>query len=256
MSTLRTARETPEGRDPPLFRHPEWQERFPWLVQGVTGRGPSDAPFDLRLWGEPAPGPVLERWEALGDATGAVRVVHGRQVHGARVALHRETGPGLHLVGACDGHATDAPGVLLTVSLADCVPVFVVHPRRRAVALLHAGWRGTAAGILERGLETLAGRLAADPDDVHLHLGPAICGDCYEVGPEVHRALGLAEPEGPRPVDLREVLARRARDSGVAGHRITSSEWCTRCGDSPFFSHRGGDRGRHLGFLGVDPLAP
>src|SRR5690606_18360795 len=103
---------------------------------------------------------------------------------------------------AIDGHATRAPGLLLAVSVADCVPVSLVDPERRAVALLHAGWRGAAAGILERGLEVLAERLLARPEDLHVHLGPAICGGCYEVGPEVHRALGLPEPPAPAPVDL------------------------------------------------------
>jgi hypothetical protein len=146
---------------------------------------------------------------------------------------------------------TAVPHVLLTVGLADCVGVSIVDPVRRAVALLHCGWRGTVAGMLETGVETLRERLDSHPSDLHVHLGPAICGECYEVGPEVHEALGLEVPQGPRPVDLRRVLALRAAAAGAEADRITVSEHCTRCGESPFFSHRGGAVERHQAYLGV-----
>ena len=135
------------------------------------------------------------------------RWVHGRQVHGATVRLHEAGPPGLAISPSCDGHVSGAPGVLLTVGLADCVGISLVDPVRRAVALLHSGWRGTAAGILEAGITVLRERLDSHARDLHVHLGPAICGRCYEVGPEVHAALGLPAPRGPQPVDLRAVLA-------------------------------------------------
>jgi YfiH family protein len=193
----------------------------------------------------------MERWGRLTRETGADRVVHGRQVHGAAVRLHDAGPPGLHVSPATDGHATRASGVLLTVSVADCAPISLVAPDARVVALLHGGWRGVAAGILERGLELLAGRLDVQPHDLHAHLGPAICGRCYEVGPEVHRGLGLAEPDRAAPIDLRAVIAERARRAGVADQRITQSTWCTRCGDGPFFSHRGGCTERQVAVLGI-----
>jgi copper oxidase (laccase) domain-containing protein len=139
--------------------------------------------------------------------------------------------------------------VLLAVTIADCVPVFVVDAGARAVCLLHAGWRGTAAGVLERGLERMTARgMGAD---VHVHLGPAICGSCYEVGPEVFAALGEPVPSRPTPIDLRGVLARRAVAAGVDPSRVTVSAHCTRCTGSELFSHRGGDRGRQVGYLGI-----
>jgi hypothetical protein len=137
------------------------------------------------------------------------------------------------------------------VTVADCVPVFVVDPHRRVVGLLHAGWRGTAAGILEAGVSLLAGQSEAEPGNLLVHLGPAICGSCYEVGPEVHAALGLHEPGTPTPVDLRGLLAEKALDLGVMGANITRSTFCTLCGASPFFSHRGGATQRQVGFLGI-----
>lgn len=150
-----------------------------------------------------------------------------------------------------DGHITIAEGILLGVTVADCVPVFLVDPKARAVGLLHAGWRGTVDSILEQGIESLRRELGTDPDTLHLHLGPAICGGCYEVGSEVHAALGLPEPAGPSPVDLRGQLAHRAVDLGVGEDRMTQSAWCTLCQGSPFFSHRRGDSERQVGFLGI-----
>src|SRR5690606_2097555 len=141
------------------------------------------------------------------------------------------------------------PGVLLTVSVADCVPVFLVDERTRAVALLHAGWRGVAAGILTAGIQVLEREAGSEPSDLRVHLGPSICGTCYEVGPEVHEALGLTPPAAPRPVDLRQVLAEQALALGVRAERISRSAYCPRCGDSPFFPHRRGDSGRQSGVL-------
>lgn len=237
----------------PAVVHPVWSERFPWLVQGTTTRraGPDGPPFDLRT---PGPGeesvagavPTSERWTALRRWAGARSLVRARQVHGSVV---RTTAGGETSVPDCDGHLTTEIGVLLAVTVADCVPVFLVDPEARAVALLHAGWRGVAAGILEEGIDGLGG--AGVAARLHLHLGPSICGACYEVGPEVWEALGLPRPPGPTPLDLRGVLVRRALEAGVAAARISRSEHCTRCGDGSFYSHRGGDAGRQAAFLGI-----
>lgn len=235
----------------PVASRAEWREGFPWLVQGITARGPGEVPFDLGLFGPGAAGEVQERWAALARELAVRRVVVGHQVHGRGVRVHGEGPPGLAVLPATDGHATRVPGVLLAVTVADCVPVLAVDPGRRTVAALHAGWRGVAAGILEEGLGILADRFGTLPAEVELHLGPAICGTCYQVGPEVHAALGLSSPEAPRPVDLRAVLARRAVHAGVCPGRITVSAWCTRCGDSPFFSHRAGHPQRQVAFLGI-----
>jgi copper oxidase (laccase) domain-containing protein len=106
-----------------------------------------------------------------------------------------------------------------------------------------------AAGVLERGLALMPGR--ADARELRVHLGPAICGRCYEVGPEVFAALGEAVPPSATVIDLRGVVARRALEAGVSPSSITVSEHCTRCTHSGLFSHRGGDLGRQVGYLGI-----
>lgn len=239
---------------PPALVHSGWSRAFPWLVQGTTARGSGDAPFDLGLFSDASPRETAERaWQSLMAATGMPGAAHARQPHGARVAVHRRVAPGLTLVDDCDGHVTTEPGLLLGVTTADCVPVSVVDPERRAVAMIHAGWRGAAAGVLEEGLRALRDEAGSDAGALHVHLGPAICGACYEVGPEVFAALGEPVPERPTPIDLRAVLERRAVAAGVAAGRVTVSAHCTRCSDAGLFSHRGGDGERQVGYLGVRP---
>lgn len=247
MGPFRAVEEAPHPVLPAVL-HSEWEKRFPWLIQGTT-RGGGD--FDMGLFGDASTSrDVLTHWDRLRAETGMSVVACAHQVHGAAVRWHAPAAPGLHLFGPCDGHATGAAGTLLGVTVADCVPVSVVDPRRQVVALLHAGWRGTAAGILERGLAVLAERASTRPVDLQVHLGPAICGTCYQVGPEVFRALGLAEPPSPALLDLRAVLAGRVVDAGVPADHVTVSTHCTRCGQG-FVSHRRGDRGRQAGFLGI-----
>ena len=146
--------------------------------------------------------------------------VHSHQVHGSGVHLHEGVEEGLRIAPPGDGHVTRQVGLMLTVTTADCVPVFMVDGRTRAIGLLHAGWRGAAAGILEAGLGGLIDALDSKPGDLHVHLGPAICGQCYEVGPEVFSALDVEIGER---LDLRRVLASRAESMGVPGSQVTTS---------------------------------
>ena len=237
----------------PVATHPGWKRRFPWLIQGVTWRGRASQPFDLALFGSGEHAASQARWEALREATGAVCVHHAQQVHGTAVHVHQGVAPGLLLSPPADGHVTRSSAALLAVTVADCIPILLVDEARRAVGALHGGWRGLASGIVESGLQALRERFGSRPLDISAHLGPAICGDCYQVGPEVHEALGLQLPSAPTPVDLRGVAATRAVAAGVPAAQVTVSAWCTHCQDSPFFSHRRGDRQRQAGFVGVAP---
>jgi purine-nucleoside/S-methyl-5'-thioadenosine phosphorylase / adenosine deaminase len=235
---------------PPLWEIPGWRSRF-GVEAGITGRGEGD-PFDLGL-GDAAPvGLVMERWRAFrGAFPGAPACVLSRQVHGNSVVWHQNVPPGWLLFDGADGHATTAPGTLLLVTVADCVPVYLVAPERGAVALLHAGWRGVASGILERGVSVLAERTGADPGDLVMHAGVAISGGAYEVGREVMAAVGAeAEGDGPWHLDLRQRLVAQAHRLGIG--EVTVSSHCTAGEATEFFSHRrsGGRDGRMVAFLG------
>jgi hypothetical protein len=106
---------------------------------------------------------------------------------------------------------------------------------------------------VERGIERMAAAWGSAAADLWLHCGPAICGRCYEVGPEVHAALypDRPPPAGKENVDVRAAIVGRAIGHGVRPERITVSTHCTRCGDGEFFSYRGGDVGRQYGVLGI-----
>lgn len=251
MTHARTFSETPSPRPFPALRLEEWTHRWPWLLQGITTAGP-EGDWDLALFGnEASGGPVMARWEALLQGLPARGAAHARQVHGDAVRIHGVAEPGLRVAPPCDGHLTRAPGLLLAASVADCVPVYLVAPATRTVGVVHAGWRGAAAGIAEGAIRRLRDRFGIAPGDLHLHLGPSICGDCYEVGPEVFESLGEAVPSAPEPLDLRANLIRRIVGQGVPEEQVSVSAHCTKCGDAPLFSHRGGDAGRQIAFIGV-----
>jgi YfiH family protein len=193
---------------------------------------------------------VMGRWAALREELrpGGPRLATARQVHGAQVLVHGTAWEGWLRAGDADGHASTERGTAMAVSVADCVPVFVVHPSG-AAAVLHSGWRGTAARIVEHGIAALAHR-GIPAAELRVHLGPSICGRCYEVSPDVYERLTGTRPPGPTPVDLRGVIADHARAAGV--RHISTSAACTRCHNERFFSHRGGDEGRQLGVLIAD----
>ena len=238
----------------PLYVVTDWADRFPWLFAGITHAGSGSDPFDLRLFGKPASQLASARWEDLLQASAFAAIVHARQVHETRIVVHDGVGWGVRAAaGPADGHATADPDVLLAVTVADCVPVYLLDADRRAVALLHAGWRGTAARILHCGITLMGQRWGTDPSRLLVHLGPAICGACYEVGPEVFEALGEEVPPNAAPLDMRGVLARQARTAGVSSESITVSGLCTLCGDGNLFSHRGGRSERQVAVLGIRP---
>jgi len=201
---------------------------------------------------------VTRRYERLSRTTGMHSAAVARQVHGTRILeVNSSPGGGVFVVGEADGLMTSVPGVLLAVTAADCVPVFVVDVGRRCVALLHAGWRGVAAGILELAVHTIERRFGTDSQALAVYLGPAICGVCYEVGGEVLRAFGM-EASRPSGLDLRSELEIRAVEAGVPVDRIRRSEWCTRCGPVRLHSHRrqGSEAGRMAAFLGLGSAGP
>ncbi|MGH7667860.1 MAG: polyphenol oxidase family protein, partial [Gemmatimonadaceae bacterium] len=226
---------------------PEHVEDVPELASlGFLAFTTTRALGSFGLAGQEPAGAVVRRWEqmaALLEAAGIARLATASQVHGSRVVVHGSGWQGWLRVREADGHACGAAtATAAAVTIADCVPVFLAHPSG-AMALLHSGWRGTEARIVDVGIDALV-QLGCRTSDLTVHLGPAICGPCYEVSPEVYRRLTGTSVDRPTPVDLRSLIAQHASDRGV--RRVSISERCTRCDRGRFFSHRAGDAGRQI----------
>ncbi|MBJ7329391.1 MAG: laccase domain-containing protein [Solirubrobacteraceae bacterium] len=184
-----------------------------------------------------------EHYDQLAAAIGLPRtaLVQGRQVHGRVVArVSERTG----LVEGVDGHATATPGLAPIVITADCLAVALAA--EGAVAMVHAGWRGLAAGILEEGVTAL--RDVGGDGPMTAAIGPAAGVCCYEVGDEVRAAFADApDAQQGRNIDLKAIAAQRLRAAGVT--EIHDVGICTICADPErFFSHRrDGGSGRQAG---------
>jgi hypothetical protein len=234
----------------PLFSLTSWQAHH--VTAGITGRGDGEGPgFDLGLWSEAPVGAVMSRWRGFRRALpGFDAVVLGNQVHGV-IVERVAAGRGWIQIDGVDGWVTTARGVLLTVTVADCIPLYLVVPGR-GVALLHAGWRGTAGGILAAGLAKLLEATDASAADVIMHCGVGICGTCYEVGSEVMTSCGLpADGAGPWHLDLRAQLGATAEALSIGAR--TLSGWCSAHDRLSFYSHRAsrGADGRMVAYLGM-----
>ena len=247
--TFQLSREVPVGDAAvPRMELIDWAESH-GVVAGITTRAHG---FSLGLWSDEPVGQVMTRWRAFRAElrTGFPAMVLSHQVHGADVRWHDHRVDGWHILDGVDGHGTRERGVLLTVTVADCVPVYLCVPGKGAVALLHAGWRGTAAGVLARGAELVRQYAFARAGDIVMHCGVAICGECYEVGSEVVQALTGRAADAAERVDLRALLVHQARALGIQD--ITVSPWCSAHDRERFFSHRasGGSDGRMVAYLG------
>lgn len=245
----RALAETPGPGPVPHLEIEQWREAY-GLAAGITTR---DRDFDLGLFGPGRAGSVLAHWLAFHQSFGErfPDVVVSRQVHGKAIQFYDKSSGGWQVTDGFDGHSTSTPGLLLAVTVADCVPIYLAHPSSGAICLLHAGWRGTAAGILEAGIALMGGASGASAGELVMHCGVSICGKCYEVGPEVVVALTGRKTKERQTVDLRNDLAGRADRLGVRD--ITVSPWCSAHDADRFFSHRrsGGADGRMLAFLGL-----
>jgi len=187
-----------------------------------------------------------------------------RQVHGASVKMARRMDwaqdPGAPPPEG-DALVTAESSLAIGVLVADCAPILVCDPVRRGIAAVHAGWRGTAAGVLTVTIETMCSNLGSNASDLHLAIGPAIGPCCFEVGDEVVDALLQRDPGATecvrldgrrRLVDLIEANRRQALDSGVPSAQIASADLCTVCNADMFWSYRR-DRsaaGRMVAFVG------
>jgi YfiH family protein len=204
----------------------------------------------------------LQAREELRQSLGVQRLIRGYQVHGTVVGRVFADGkrPGLENAFAgedstsqpafqADGHALAAPGLAAMALSADCIPV--VLGASGAVAALHAGWRGLAAGVLEEGVCAL--RQVGGQGEVTALVGPCAGACCYEVGEEVHVAFGGSHRSG-KLIDLRAIAHERLAAAGVA--QVRDAAACTIC-DERFFSYRreGARAGRQAGIAWIHGAA-
>lgn len=196
-------------------------------------------------------------------------VARVRLEHGAKIVYADRAGD----LGVADALWTDRPELILSLTVADCYPVALVHEGRRA--LIHCGWRGVAAGILEASLAALRDgvrtrdgvgtghgahpRVMPELSSMRAWIGPGICADCYPVGPEVaaifpDSAHLIAGTDRSR-LDLRSEIRARLRRLGLSDDAIAASASCTAEEPARFFSHRrdGFPAGRMAAYLFLAP---
>jgi hypothetical protein len=152
-----------------------------------------------------------------------------RQIHSGLVLIARESG----ICGDGDALITSCPGLSVSVRTADCYPILLSDGK--SVAAVHAGWRGTAAHIVEKTLERMCTEFGTPIGEVRAAIGPGIGACCYEVGSDVARQFGL---DGKTHLDLVQENRRQLERSGVPSENIEASGICTFCDAGRFFSFR------------------
>jgi YfiH family protein len=175
-----------------------------------------------------------------------------QQVHSAECVAGAGRGG---VLGTGDALLENTPGAVVAVKTADCIPLLLVDPGHRAVAAVHAGWRGTVAGIAQRAVAALGAQFGSRAGDLHAAIGPAIGKCCYEVGPEVAARFGV---DGRAHIDLAETVRRQLEAAAVGGQRIYMSGLCTQCRAGEFHSFRrdGAAAGRLYSFVGILETGP
>lgn len=161
-----------------------------------------------------------------------------------------------------DGFFTKEKGVLLTLCYADCVPLFFYAPKQGAVAIAHAGWKGSVQKIAAKTVEMFA-KEEIDPKDIYVVIGPSICNKCYVVSEPVIKTVQKAlEHRQEKPynlireskytLDLKMLNELILLEAGIPKENIDRTKYCTSCDENLFFSHRrsGGSTGRMVAFAG------
>ncbi len=219
---------------------------------GLTAFTTTRSAGDFALHSDEPSRQVWGRWERLHEFCRAPRLAVAHQVHGARILQHDASWTGFLRAADADGHLSTGAHVAMAVSLADCVPVFLGH-RSGAAAVVHSGWRGTAADISGLAVDAFVAS-GVPASELVAHCGPAICGSCYVVGPDVYFQLTQNEVDVPTEVDLRALITASLTSRGVG--QVSTSPWCTRCHNERFYSHRCGDAGRQVGVMVASAGAP
>lgn len=231
-------------------------------------------------------GARTKRESAPQGRSGLWPLVTARQVHSDIIRLvNSPAEPQL----VADGLITDTPGLVLGIQTADCLPVILVDPKRRAVGVFHAGWRGTVKRIVEKGVGEMHRFFGSRACDLKAAIGPGVHGCCYRVGEEVREtfesqfayaeklfrvveesdavrekypmlfltARAPGHSELPRKIflDLVEANRQQLLAVGVPANSVQASPLCTSCRTDLLFSYRAekGKTGRMMGVVGIRP---
>lgn len=169
-----------------------------------------------------------------------------KQIHSAASFVVDRPG----LAGEGDALITRQPGVVVSVRTADCYPILLADPVARAVAAIHAGWRGADARIVQKVVERMSAEFGTRPENITAAIGPGIGGCCYQVGDEVARKFGMS---GAGKLDLARENANQLEGAGVLGRWISVMNSCTYCRPQQFHSYRrdGEQAGRMISFIEI-----
>lgn len=271
--------------------------QIPWLIHGFSTRtgGVSTAyggqDLNLGYTKHDTHAAVDENRARLLRLVGAVNadgsawpLVRLRQIHSD--IIHRVDHLQEHLL-AGDGVVTNTPSLMMAIQTADCLPVLLADTQRKAVGAFHAGWRGTLARIVEKGVGAMRLHFGSEPEDLRAAIGPGIATCCYAVGEEVReqfysqfsyagdlfrevtesdpvrerypllfmtaRAPGHSDLGRTIYLDLREANRRQLLAGGLRPENISAPDFCTACRTDLFFSHRAekGMTGRQMAVIGI-----
>ena len=139
------------------------------------------------------------------------------------------------LQGEGDALISDAPGIGLAIRTADCLPILIADPKNRAVAAIHAGWRGVVSEIASKAVDAMCRQFSSKPEDLVVAIGPGIGRCCFEVGPEVSAQFGFS---GRTKIDLVETTCRQLGRNGVRMGQISAVGICSCCNPELFESYR------------------
>ena len=244
-----------------MYRTPAIVATFPNLIAAESTRhgGVSPAPFaslNLGINTDDVPENVTENHRLFFDAIGATdySFASSYQVHGTEI-LHT-TEPGRF--DGYDALITNQPGLLIGVTVADCVPVLIYDAENRAVGAIHAGWRGTVGGIVSRTLTLMQQQFGTKPKACYAYVGTCIDVCLFDVGPEVAEqfqdSFVRVDPVTQRPgVDLKAANRQQLMDAGIPEKYIEVSPFSTVLNNRDYFSHRAekGQTGRMLAVIGL-----
>jgi len=220
---------------------------FPDLFHAVFTRhgGCSVSPFNtLNMTGGLGDDPrhVARNRERISECAGGGEPIFINQVHGTRIWILKKDSPGSgdREISEADSVITDIPGKILVVQVADCQPSFVYDPVRRVAANIHAGWRGSIGGIVEKTVHAMTADFGSQPGDMLACIGPSLgpcCAEFIHYRKEIP-ALFWGYKEDNNRFDFWSMSRDQLTAAGVPAHRIHLAKMCTRCRRDLFYSYR------------------